>query len=207
MPVAMTGGGQVYYLAYDQVGSLRVLTDAAGTVVKRVDYDSFGNILSDSNPAFTVQFGFAGGLHDRDTGLVRFGARDYDPATGKWTAKDPIDFAGGDLNLGSYVGQDPVNWVDPEGDIRWKEFGSSVLGLVGNGFGVAVGSLLLGAPEPTLLTKVAGAAVLGKSVVGNQRGQAGNLTIPELISGQTVETVGSCSSYANACRPASDFAL
>jgi RHS repeat-associated protein len=115
MPVSMTAGGQVYYLHYDQVGSLKVVTDAAGTVTKRVDYDSFGNILSDSNPAFTVPFGFAGGLHDRRTGLVRFGARDYDPATGKWTAKDPIDFAGGDLNLMSYVGQDPVNWVDPEG--------------------------------------------------------------------------------------------
>jgi len=51
-------------------------------------------------------------LHDFDTGLVRFGARDYDPVTGKWTAKDPIDFGGGDLNLLSYVGQAPVNWVD-----------------------------------------------------------------------------------------------
>ena len=47
--------------------------------------------------------------------MVRFGARDYDPATGKWTAKDPIDFAGGDLNLLSYTSQDSVNWVDPEG--------------------------------------------------------------------------------------------
>jgi RHS repeat-associated protein len=78
-----------------------------------------------------VPFGFAGGLHDRDTGLVRFGARDYDPATGKWTAKDPIDFGGGDLNLLSYVDivgkpsiqtnlylytdADPVNLVDPLG--------------------------------------------------------------------------------------------
>ncbi len=60
--------------------------------------------------------GYGGGdWHDRDTGLVRFGARDYDPATGKWTAKDPIDFAGGDLSLLSYAGQDPVNWVDYDG--------------------------------------------------------------------------------------------
>ena len=42
-----------------------------------------------------IPFGFAGGLHDRDTNLVRFGARDYDPSIGRWTAKDPIDFAGG----------------------------------------------------------------------------------------------------------------
>ncbi|GBE14508.1 MAG TPA: RHS repeat-associated core domain-containing protein [Proteobacteria bacterium] len=95
------------------------MTDASGTIVKRDDYDSFGNILFDTNPSFSVPFGFAGGLHDKDTGLVRFGARDYDPATGKWTAKDPIDFGGGDLNLLSYTGQDPVNGVDPEGKLAF----------------------------------------------------------------------------------------
>jgi len=34
-------------------------------------------------------FGFAGGIYDPDTGLVRFGARGYDAETGRWTAKDP----------------------------------------------------------------------------------------------------------------------
>jgi RHS repeat-associated protein len=52
----------------------------------------------DSNPGFQP-FGFAGGLYDRDTGLVRFGARDYDAETGRWTARDPILFAGGQGNL------------------------------------------------------------------------------------------------------------
>jgi RHS repeat-associated protein len=64
-----------------------------------------------------VPFGFAGGLHDRDTGLIRFGARDYDPATGRWTAKDPIFFQGGDIDLYGYCVNDPVNWIDPEGKI------------------------------------------------------------------------------------------
>ena len=107
--------GQRYYLGYDQVGSLRMVTDAAGNVVKRRDYDSFGNIISDSNPELTVPFGFAGGLHDPDTGLVRFGYRDYDPDMGRWTAKDPIGFAGGDTDLYGYVQNDPVNWIDPYG--------------------------------------------------------------------------------------------
>jgi len=115
MPVSMTYGGTTYYLLYDQVGSLRGLADSLGNIVKRIDYDSFGNITSDSNSSYNVPFGFAGGLHDRDTGLVRFGARDYDPAIGKWTAKDPIDFRGGDVNLFNYVAADPVNWIDPDG--------------------------------------------------------------------------------------------
>ncbi|MEJ2437343.1 MAG: RHS repeat-associated core domain-containing protein, partial [Sulfurovaceae bacterium] len=53
--------------------------------------------------------------YDTDTKLTRFGYRDYDAYTGKWTAKDPIDFAGGDTNLYGYVLGDPVNFVDVEG--------------------------------------------------------------------------------------------
>ena len=118
MPVYMTYNGASYYLMYDQVGSLRVVTDANGSVVKRVDYDTFGNIISDSNTSMALPFGFAGGLHDRDTGLVRFGVRDHAPSIGRWTAKDPIDFAGGDTNLYGYVANDPVNGFDPEGLAR-----------------------------------------------------------------------------------------
>ncbi len=115
MPVAMTAGGVKYYLAYDQVGTLKAVADASGNVIKKIEYDTFGNILSDSNPAFAVPFGFAGGLYDRDTKLVRFGYRDYDPETGRWTAKDPILFAGGDTNLYGYCLNDPINFVDPPG--------------------------------------------------------------------------------------------
>jgi len=118
VPYAMTQGGTTYYLAYDQVGSLRLITDNVGNSIKRVDYDSFGNIISDSNPSFAIPFAFAGGLHDPDTKLVRFGYRDYLPEIGKWTAKDPILFAGGDSNLFGYVQNDPVSWVDPWGLAR-----------------------------------------------------------------------------------------
>jgi len=59
--------------------------------IKEITYDSYGNILKDTNKEFKVPFGFAGGLHDRETNLVHFGYREYDPYTGKWTAKDPID--------------------------------------------------------------------------------------------------------------------
>jgi RHS repeat-associated protein len=59
-------------------------------------------------------FGFAGGLYDADTGLTRFGARDYDAQTGRWTTKDPIRFGGG-TNFYGYVLNDPVNLVDPAG--------------------------------------------------------------------------------------------
>ena len=83
-------------------------------IAQELEYGPFGEMLSDSNPGFQP-FGFAGGLHDPDTGLVRFGARDYDAATGRWTATDPISFAGGQTNLYGDVINDPVNLVDPSG--------------------------------------------------------------------------------------------
>ena len=129
MPVAMTKGGATYYLTYDQVGSLRIVADSAGSVVKRIEYDSFGNIINDTDPLFEIPFGFAGGLHDRDTGLVRFGCRDYAPDIGRWTAKDPILFAGGDVDLYGYCLSDPVNLVDPDGQFVFA--GAAALGFIG----------------------------------------------------------------------------
>ena len=80
----------VYYLAYGEAGFLRSVADASGNVVKRIAPDSFGNIILDTDPSLEIPFGFAGGLYHVDTGLVRFGYRDYDPDTGRWTAKDRI---------------------------------------------------------------------------------------------------------------------
>ena len=116
MPVSMTDkNGNRYYLHYDQVGSLRAVSDTNGNVVKEIIYDTYGNIINDTNRSLTVLFGFAGGLYDSDTKLTHFGYREYDAYTGKWTSKDPIGFAGGDSNLYGYVLGDPVNLVDPFG--------------------------------------------------------------------------------------------
>ncbi|SOB59839.1 protein of unknown function [Pseudodesulfovibrio profundus] len=54
-------------------------------------------------------------MNDPDTGFVRFGWRDYDPDTGRWTAQDPIGDAGGDNDWYGYCLDDPVNGIDPLG--------------------------------------------------------------------------------------------
>ena len=115
VPTSMTYNSTKYYLHYDQVGSLRAISDTSGNIIKEITYDTYGNILTDTHPTFKVPFGFAGGLLDKDTGLTRFGYRDYDAYTGKWSAKDPIDFNGGDTNLYGYVLGDPVGFVDADG--------------------------------------------------------------------------------------------
>lgn len=115
VPDYMIKGGVTYRIITDHLGSPRLVIDVAtGTVAQRMDYDEFGNVTADTNPGFQP-FGFVGGLYDRATKLVRFGARDYDPETGRWTAKDPILFEGGDANLYGYVLNNPVNITDIRG--------------------------------------------------------------------------------------------
>jgi RHS repeat-associated protein len=80
------------------------------------DYSAFGVRTVKTGSEDAIPFGFAGGLYDADTALTRFGARDYDARFGRWTNKDPILFDGGQTNLYVYVGNDPVNYVDPEGE-------------------------------------------------------------------------------------------
>jgi RHS repeat-associated protein len=124
VPDYMIKGGVTYRLILDHLGSPRlVVSMATGQIVQRMDYDEFGRVLLDTNPGFQP-FGFAGGLYDHDTGLVRFGARDYDAGTGRWMAKDPLRFYGRQANLYVYILNDPMNHIDPSGlstcDVYYK---------------------------------------------------------------------------------------
>ncbi len=114
-PEYLVRGGHTYRILTDPNGSVRLVVDVDdGSVAQRIDYDPFGRVEQDTNPGFQP-FGFAGGLYDPDTGLTRFGAREYDAETGRWMSPDPIGFRGGDPNLYAYVRNDPVNLVDPLG--------------------------------------------------------------------------------------------
>lgn len=107
-PDYVVQGSTTYRIISDHLGSPRLVVNVAtGAIVEQIDYDAFGSVTQDSNPGF-LPFGFAGGLYDPDTGLVRFGARDYDPQVGRWTTKYPMGFAGGQTNLYTYVGNDPT---------------------------------------------------------------------------------------------------
>jgi RHS repeat-associated protein len=115
VPEYMIKGGSTYRILTDHLGSPRlVINTATGAVAQRMAYDEFGRVTTDTNPGFQP-FGFAGGVYDRDTTFVRFGARDYDPARGRWTSKDPILFASESANHYVYAQDDPINLADPWG--------------------------------------------------------------------------------------------
>ena len=115
VPDYMVKGGNTYRIISDHLGSPRLIVDLQdGSIAQRIDYDTWGNVILDTNPGFQP-FGFAGGIYDQHTGLTRFGARDYDSQTARWASKDPIFFAGIDSNLYGYVFIDPVNRIDTNG--------------------------------------------------------------------------------------------
>jgi len=128
VPDYMIRANVKYKLIHDHLGSVRfVVNTVNGSIKSAMEYDEFGQLEPDPIAVSFQPFGFAGGIYDQATRLVRFGARDYDPLTGRWTSKDPILFNGGDTNLYGYVLQDPVNLIDPSGK-NWEGIGAGILG-------------------------------------------------------------------------------
>ncbi len=105
-----------YRVVTDQLGSVRqVINSATGQVVQQMDYDEYGNVTNSSGQQI-VPIGFAGGIYDAQTGLTRFGARDYDANVGRWTSKDPLLFASNSMNHYGYAGNNPINLFDISGN-------------------------------------------------------------------------------------------
>ncbi len=138
VPDYMVIKGEMYRIITDYLGSVRLIVRVKdGSVAQEMLHDEFGKVTKNTAPGFQP-FGFAGGLHDPDTGLTRFGARDYDPTIGRWLTKDPSGFNGGDTNLYAYCNNNPVSCIDPTG--LWGiTIGIGIGGYLGGGADAAGG--------------------------------------------------------------------
>jgi len=115
IPDYMIYKGKEYRIISDQVGTPKLVVDSiSGKVLEEISMDEFG-FDEDVEREHVLPFGFAGGLRDAETHLVRMGARSYDSETGRFISRDPIGFKGGQTNLYGYTFNDPVNYVDPTG--------------------------------------------------------------------------------------------
>jgi RHS repeat-associated protein len=117
--------GQAIFPAYDGNGNIIRLTDSNGATVASYAYDGFGNRINpaasdidSSGYANENRYGFSTKPRDPLTGLLYYGYRWYDPATGRWASRDPIEESGG-VNLYGFVGNDNVNGADYLGLTGW----------------------------------------------------------------------------------------
>jgi len=112
------------YFTHDANFNVTALTDNTGAVVERYEYDPYGmttildaNFANDADGVsdYLNPITYAGYRADAETGHYQVRHRYYDPGLGRWVTRDPIGYAGDDLNLYEYAMANPVNGTDPLG--------------------------------------------------------------------------------------------
>lgn len=112
-PAATAPANKLFYTK-DHLSSIHEVTDSTGALRVSYNYDLFGNRTKLSGDLNTV-VGYTGHHHHAASNLILTMYRAYDAELGRWLSRDPIEEEGG-INLYGYVGNDPMNWVDPFGD-------------------------------------------------------------------------------------------
>ncbi len=108
--VEISSGGTKTFFHRDRLGSIIARTNNSGAVTQRYEYGPYG----ESAALAGTSFGYTGQRYDAESGLYNYKARYYTPAIGRFLQPDVIGYADG-LNLYAYVGNQPVNLVDPFG--------------------------------------------------------------------------------------------
>jgi RHS repeat-associated protein len=125
-PICMIVSGiGIYYYHFDGLGSVIALTNSSGNMVERYSYDVFGEpnrTSSVGNP-----YMFTGRRYDAETSLYYYRARYYSIYSGRFLQADPIGYLSG-LNLYTYTGNNPINWVDPSGEFSLDLYASCIAG-------------------------------------------------------------------------------
>jgi RHS repeat-associated protein len=117
--------GTAWYLT-DHLGTVRDIVNGSGVLGNTITYDSFGNILSQSNFLFGDRYTYTGREFDAVLGMYYYRARFYDPMLGRFISQDPLSFEAGDPNLYRFVGNSPLTLTDPFGMAATTESGVSI---------------------------------------------------------------------------------
>jgi RHS repeat-associated core domain len=183
--------GTSYYYVRNLQGDITKMVNTSGAVVVEYVYDSWGKVISTTGSlASTVgvqnPFRYRGYYYDTESNLYYLISRYYDPTTGRFISPDSIAQDG---NLYTYCGDDPINFIDVNGNkglsvnaYRWIKLGAGMLMVstgvavtaltlgLGAAAGVAIsaaGSTILGAAISTIITAATGGEVNGDTILDN----------------------------------------
>ncbi|MBI5055168.1 MAG: choice-of-anchor D domain-containing protein [Nitrospirae bacterium] len=193
----VTPGNQTYCYHFNAVGSTIAMTDLSQSLVNKYAYDAFGTVTSYAEN-IPQPFKFVGqfGVMTEPNGFYYMRARYYDPNVGRFISEDPIGFEGGDINLYAYVGNQPVNYNDPNGQFcPWCAVVGGVTGAIG---GYTAGTIsgdgsTIAALGGGLVGGLAG-AIVGLSGVGTFGGGAIGEAAGSIVGGFIGGGVGSIAS-------------
>jgi RHS repeat-associated protein len=101
----------IYYPTYDGNGNISEYLTATGTTAAHFEYDPFGNTVINTDAGNLFTYRFSTKPRDTETGLYYYGYRYYDPMTGRWPSRDPIEEVGG-MNLYGFVFNNGVRNID-----------------------------------------------------------------------------------------------
>jgi RHS repeat-associated protein len=107
-----------YFYIKDHLGSTRAVLDPDKEIVEANNFYPFGLQMPGKHYVSSypqTKEGFTGKEKDSDTNWMYFGARYYDPALGKFLSVDPHAGSYPSLSSYHYVGNNPLNYVDPTG--------------------------------------------------------------------------------------------
>jgi RHS repeat-associated protein len=104
--------GEINYLHHDRLGSTRLSTDSTGNKTGAYSYDAYGRPDATTGSSL-MPLGYAGQYTEPQSGLIYLRARYYDPQTGQFTSRDPLESA--TRQPYSYAENNPVNATDPSG--------------------------------------------------------------------------------------------
>lgn len=165
--------GVAWYLT-DEIGTVHDVVDCSASLLNHIDYDAFGDVLTESDAGVGRRFRFAGRDWDAETRLYFFRTRYYDPYLGRFISTDRLGFDGGDANLYRFGNNSPTNLRDPRGTAVFASYAIRLR---------------------ILLARVAIIRCLGFAVFTNL-GEAGIYVLLTSISGGSNVYVGSTVNFA-----------